>query len=132
MDATGCLLAAVRQENASAAELQWNLPPKTTGASRGDDIDVTRRLAAFAPRIPHVGRPCDALLSQVNPGWSEGLFKIRRLRKVRSFNQIMVGGGQSDNSRTTVGQTTATRRSSGGRLEGDGGASRGSRGLLES
>lgn len=37
------------------------LPPEATGAARGYHVNVTRRLAALAPRVPHVGLPCEAL-----------------------------------------------------------------------
>lgn len=58
--ASGCWLAVVRRKNTSPATFNSDLPPKTTGAARGDSVNVTRRLAAFAPRVPHVGPPCDA------------------------------------------------------------------------
>lgn len=37
------------------------LPPETTWAARGHNVNVTRRLAALAARVPHVGLPCEAL-----------------------------------------------------------------------
>ena len=42
-------------------EMYFALPPETTGAPRGYDVNVTRGLAALAPRVPHVGLPCEAL-----------------------------------------------------------------------
>lgn len=38
-----------------------NLPPETAGAARGYNVNVARGLAALAPRVPHVGLPCEAL-----------------------------------------------------------------------
>lgn len=37
------------------------LPPEPTGAARGYNVNVTRRLAALAPRVAHVCLPCQAV-----------------------------------------------------------------------
>lgn len=36
-------------------------PPEAAGAAWRHDINVTRRLAALAPRVAHVAPPCEAL-----------------------------------------------------------------------
>lgn len=37
------------------------LPPEPAGAARWYNVNVTRRLAALAPRVPHVCLPCEYL-----------------------------------------------------------------------
>lgn len=86
------LLAVVRRESISTAAFHCNLPPKTTGAARGNNVNVTRRLAAFAPRVPHVGFPCDALRVAGESGdeaWA--LYKIHYFRKVQSTRPCIFG-----------------------------------------
>lgn len=45
----------------TGAVFRRNLPPKSTAAARGYNINVSGRLAALAPRVPHVGVPGEAL-----------------------------------------------------------------------
>lgn len=95
-------LAAVRRERTSTAKFHCNLPPKTTGAARGNHFKVTRRLAAFAPRVPHVGLPCDALRVAGESGdeaWAS--FKIHCFRKVQPTPVYLQGFSRWRDSLTT-------------------------------